>query len=229
MKSIAFVTQKGGSGKTTLVINCAVAAHQKGYKTLILDMDPQQTAEKWYQKREQDAPHLISVRPSEINKAMQVAEDKCYDIVLVDTPGHDSPGTADAVRASHYCIVPCRPTPGDMEATPATFNTIKQLVKPLAFVLTQTMPRRKRTIGFKKEPHPRSKEAAAGLGRLALVAPVHITALTAFPDAQGLGLGVTEYEPDGTAAEEIENLWAWLSHKLKEITHGQDNEEKNIA
>jgi chromosome partitioning protein len=49
MKVISFVTQKGGSGKTTLAINCAVAAVKTNKKVLILDMDAQGTAESWYQ------------------------------------------------------------------------------------------------------------------------------------------------------------------------------------
>ena len=40
MKVVAFVTQKGGSGKTTLCVNLAVAAERSGARCLILDMDP---------------------------------------------------------------------------------------------------------------------------------------------------------------------------------------------
>ena len=47
MRVISFVTQKGGSGKTTLAFCCAVAAQEKGKRTLILDMDPQGTATAW--------------------------------------------------------------------------------------------------------------------------------------------------------------------------------------
>ena len=49
MRVITFVTQKGGSGKTTLVLSCAVAADKLGARVLVLDMDPQKTAESWYQ------------------------------------------------------------------------------------------------------------------------------------------------------------------------------------
>ena len=45
MSIITFITQKGGSGKTTLVLSCAVAADELGVRVLILDMDPQKTAE----------------------------------------------------------------------------------------------------------------------------------------------------------------------------------------
>ena len=61
MRVITFVTQKGGSGKTTLVLSCAVAADKLGARVLVLDMDPQKTAESWYQSRESPTPKLAAV------------------------------------------------------------------------------------------------------------------------------------------------------------------------
>jgi chromosome partitioning protein len=135
---ISFVTQKGGSGKTTLAVCCAVAAEEQGAKALLLDMDSQGTAEAWYQDREAETPKLSKVDASTLERALQAAEQQGFGIVLLDTPGRDEPATAAAIRASDFCIVPCRPTPGDMKATPPTIATIKRLEKPSAFVLTQT-------------------------------------------------------------------------------------------
>ena len=45
MRIITFVTQKGGAGKTTLAINCAVAAVQRKKSVLIIDLDAQASAE----------------------------------------------------------------------------------------------------------------------------------------------------------------------------------------
>lgn len=208
MQVIAFVTQKGGSGKTTLCLNLAVAGEALGARCLILDLDPQGTAEAWYQDREAATPRLVRVAPAELPRALELARRQGFDYALLDTPGRDEPGVAAAIRAAHYCLVPCRPTPPDMKAQPSTVATVRRLAKPLAFVLTQTPPR-----GF------RIREALTGLSVLGPVAPVGLVARSAFQDAHGAGLGITEYEPDGKAAEEIRELWRWLARKLEKLRH----------
>jgi chromosome partitioning protein len=199
MQVISFVTQKGGSGKTTLAFCCAVAAQEHRAKVLILDMDSQGTAEAWYQDRETETPQLARVDAVDLTQALDTAKRQGFDFVLLDTPGRDEPATAAAIRASDFCIIPCRPTPGDMKATPPTMATIKRLGKKGAFVLTQTPVRGSRL-----------DEAEAGLTALGMVSPVRIALRHAYQDAQGRGLGVTEFEPRGKAAEEVRALWQWV-------------------
>lgn len=206
MRVISFVTQKGGSGKTTLTFCCAVAAHEKGKRVLILDMDPQATATAWYKDRDAESPMLATIKSSELHEALTKAGKSGYDFVFIDTPGRDEPATAAAIRAADLCIVPCRPAPGDMKATPPTIATINRLKKHAAFVLTQTPPR-----------SYRNREAEKGLSVLGMVSPHHVVMRNAYQDAQGSGLGVTEFEPDGKAAQEIRELWKWISRKLEKL------------
>ena len=205
MSVITFVTQKGGSGKTTLVLSCAVAADALGVRVLILDMDPQKTAESWYQARESSTPKLAAVTAAELQTAIVGGRER-FDVILIDTPGRDEPSTAAAIRHADLCLIPCRPTSADMQATPPTVATINRLGKVSAFVLNQTPPR-----GY------RIHEAARGLSVLGLVAPVHVVARSAFQDAHGMGLAVTESEPDGKAAAEIRKLWLWIAKKLEKV------------
>jgi chromosome partitioning protein len=204
MRVLSFVAQKGGSGKSTLVFCCAVAAQERGERVLVLDMDPQATATAWYKDREADTPVLASIKSSELGEAINKAKNSNFNLVFIDTPGRDEPATAAAIRVSDLCIIPCRPTPGDMKATPPTIATVNRLKKHAAFVLTQTPPRGKR-----------NNEAERGLAVLGMVCPHYIAARNAYQDAQGVGLGVTEFEPDGKAAQEIRELWTWISRKLE--------------
>jgi chromosome partitioning protein len=214
MRTIAFVTQKGGSGKTTLCINLAVAGEADAARCLVLDLDPQGTAEAWYQDREAPRPRLVRADVADLPAALEAARAQGFTHVLLDTPGRDEPAVAAAIRAADFCLVPCRPTPADMKATPPTMATIRRLQKPAAFVLTQTPARGQRV-----------REAELGLAVLGPTAPVAIVARSAFQDAQGAGQGITEFEPDGKGAEEIRALWAWLIGRLERI----DDEETHIA
>ena len=211
MRVISFITQKGGSGKTTLALCCAVAAEEVGKRVLIMDLDPQGTAETWYQDREQETPRLVKIEAPSLDDAISRAQTSGFDLVLIDTPGRDEPSSAAAIRRSDLCIIPCRPTPADMKATPSTIGTINRLTKPAAFVLTQTPPR-----GY------RIREAEKGLSVLGMVAPVHTVMRMAYQDAQSLGLGVTEYESDGKAAQEVREIWGWIATKLEKVAHGKE-------
>jgi chromosome partitioning protein len=210
MRVITFVTQKGGAGKTTLAINCAVAAARQKKSVLIIDLDAQASAEGWYQDREAESPRLVRLDSGDISAALVKARDAGFDYVLIDTPGKDEPATAAAIRAADFCIVPCRPTPVDLKAVPPTVATINRLSKPAVFVLTQTPPRGERI-----------REAEVGLAMLGIVCPIRVVARTAYQDAQGAGLGVVEFDPDGKAATEIAQLWNWILRKMEKLAHEQ--------
>jgi len=47
MRSVAFLSQKGGSGKTTLAVHVAVAACEAQEKVVLIDSDPQGSAADW--------------------------------------------------------------------------------------------------------------------------------------------------------------------------------------
>ena len=61
MKSIAFVTQKGGAGKSTLATSVAVAAHESGERVCLIDLDPQATLSTWGKTRGQNDIPVIEV------------------------------------------------------------------------------------------------------------------------------------------------------------------------
>jgi chromosome partitioning protein len=210
MAVISFVTQKGGSGKSTLAINCAVAAMQAGKRVLLLDMDPQGTAYYWGEKREAEKPDVVKIDVAHLGDALDLAKVKRYDWVLIDTPGHESPGTVKAIGASDFCVVPCRPTHADVQALPPTIESVKRSGKAAAVVLSQTSPMRSFRITGAEE----------ALGKLIAVSSVNIATRTAYQDAHAQGMGVTEYEPEGKAAEEIRELWQWIATKVRKAVNG---------
>jgi cellulose biosynthesis protein BcsQ len=56
MQTLAFLSQKGGSGKTTLAVHTAVAAQEDGERVVIVDTDLQKSATTWSDSRQSDTP-----------------------------------------------------------------------------------------------------------------------------------------------------------------------------
>lgn len=206
MKTVAIVAQKGGPGKSTLAINLAVAAGRGKKKTLLLDLDPQETTTKWYQRRAADRPAVISIRAPKLAEALQRAKAAKIDLVVIDTAGRDDPSSATAIKHADFCLVACRPTPADMEALEPTIEALKRQGKPFAFVITQTP-----ASGF------RIVEAEKALGNHGTIAPVPIVYRVAYQDALGNGQGVVEYAQDHKATREIIALSHWLGRQLRQL------------
>ena len=59
-KKVIFANNKGGVGKTTLAFNCAVAFAEKGYKTVLIDLDPQSNLSRLAMGEEYYLKHLFS-------------------------------------------------------------------------------------------------------------------------------------------------------------------------
>jgi hypothetical protein len=78
--------------------------------------------------------------------------------------------------------------------------------KKVAFVLNQCPPTPRSS---------RSLEAAAGLRLLGVLADPMMSARADFQDAMAAGLGVTEYAPEGKAAQEAKALWDWVKKELR--------------
>ena len=58
MKKIALIAQKGGVGKTTVAVNLAVSIQYSGLKTTLFDLDPQESAVIWADRRKNEFPHV---------------------------------------------------------------------------------------------------------------------------------------------------------------------------
>ena len=202
MKAITFVTQKGGSGKSTLCISLAVAAQEAGQCVCILEMDRQATVSDWAEHRKADTPEVAQIDATQLDDIMARLRDSDFDYVFIDTPGVDSPGTLAAIRAADICVIPCRPTPADLRAFKPTLAAIYRLEKKFAFVLNQTPPRSYRV-----------RDAADGLAVLGVLPDVNIVTRNDHQDALGMGQGVTEFNPTGQAASEVRRLWTWIEKR----------------
>lgn len=207
---LALVTQKGGTGKSTLCTNLAVAAVEAGQKVLVLDLDEQTTSAEWAESRETDAPSVAAVPKTEsarLGELIATAR-QTYSVIILDTPGEDSPMTHNAMSAADLCLVPIRPTRADGRANRVTVAALVRGGKRFAFLLNQCPT----TPGSS-----RADEMAAGLINLGYLAKPMIGSRVDYQDAYAAGQGVIEYAPASKAAEEMRQLWHWIDGESKKI------------
>ena len=86
MRTVALVSMKGGSGKTTAAVHIAVAAAQQGLNVAVLDTDPQQSASRWGDRRAAALPVVLTVPPSRLAAELQRCADAGTDLAIIDTP-----------------------------------------------------------------------------------------------------------------------------------------------
>jgi len=212
MRSIAFLTQKGGAGKTTLAASLAEVAASTGEKVIALDLDPQQSLMRWGKRREAArARNNVIVEPLErerlprLRAILEGLAGAGFTLAIFDTTGADPAAVRPVAEVADLSLLPARPTRLDVEATAATFRTVFLAKRKAAFVLNQCPSSYRST---------RASEAAKQLNNLGVLAEPMLSARMDFQDAIAAGLGVTEYAASGAAAEEIATLWTWSRGQL---------------
>jgi chromosome partitioning protein len=212
MRTIAFLTQKGGAGKTTLAASLAEMAASTGEKVIALDLDPQQSLVRWGKRRESaDARNKVIVEPLErerlprLRAILEGLADAGFTLAIFDTTGADATAVRPVCEVADLSLLPARPTRLDVEATAATFRAVFLAKRKAAFVLNQCPSSYRST---------RASEAAKQLNCLGVLAEPMLSARLDFQDAIAAGLGVTEYAASGRAAEEIATLWNWCRRQL---------------
>jgi chromosome partitioning protein len=206
MDVLAFVTQKGGTGKSSLAVSLAVAAHASGTSTALIDIDPQGTTTAWGQRRQAEGPMVESISWSYLGSRLHRLKQQGVGLVVIDTPGADGTAASAAMQEADLCLIPVRPSVADIEATKPTIRFLSERDKPFAFVLNQC-PAGGRTS--------RTSNAFRALQLISAVCDATLAFRSDHMDAVAAGLGVTEHAPRGRAAEEVLSLLEWIRTRLR--------------
>jgi len=204
MKTIVLATQKGGAGKSTLARTVAVEASRRGQRVAMLDLDPQGTLTKWWNRREAEDLQLVTGLESAdaIGPAIAKLREAGYDLLVIDTPGHRDEVTRMAMASADLAIVPVHPTTDDLDAVGPTLGYIREAGVEFIFALSRT--KRARLVD----------EVTRFLARYGRVAPVNIADRVAHGEATANGMTASE-AGNRPAAQEAVEFYDYVLEVLK--------------
>ena len=182
---IAFVSQKGGVGKSTLARGLAREAANNGLKVKIADLDTQQgTSVEWHRQRLEHG-----VEPSVSVEAFKTAQQALsqaaqYDLLIIDAPARASEGTKKIAERAQLVIQPTNPALDDLIPAVLTFHELvkegiprARLVFALNHILTDA-----------EEAYARAYLEEAGYA----VLQGYLQSRTSYREAQDHGRAITE-------------------------------------
>jgi chromosome partitioning protein len=209
-KVTAVANLKGGVGKSTTTINLAAAAQMAGIPTAIIDIDPeQQAAARWHDSRTAEFPLVLSAVHTRLPQAIAEMEKAGVQLIFIDCPAFVHPPTNEALKVADLVLIPCRTTVQDLQFLTTTVEIAADRQKPVAVVLNAVEPQLRET------EQAQTFITNAGIA----LAPVYLSKAVAYHRGITAGLGVTEFEPTGKAAQEVLNLLEWMCRLLYLSTH----------
>jgi chromosome partitioning protein len=209
VRTLAVLSQKGGTGKTTVAVHLAVAAWAGQRRVLMADLDPQRSAAEWRRARLGPGPGLIESKTGALFVAQQAAERAGVDLMVLDTRPAGDTDTAEAIRAADLCLVVLRPSFFDLKATQRMVEMTDAMNKPALFLLNQAPPRR-----GDREPAAVLEAIEALRQRGLVLAPVGLRSRAAYQWAVARGLTAAEVDAGSPAAREVDLLWTHMEQTL---------------
>ena len=204
--TIAIVSQKGGSGKTTLAVNLATRAAAAKHESCVVDTDPQATAAAWSDWRGDFLPVVVTAPPTRLGRTIESAKKNGVDFVVIDTPPHADAAAREAIKAADLVLIPTKPRAFDLAALEPIADLVNYAKTP-AFVVLNGVP-----SGATKLAED-ARQAAKEMGLE--MCPIELGERADFHRSSAKGETANEHAPDGKAAKEIDKLWKWLNKQLK--------------
>jgi chromosome partitioning protein len=178
----------------------AVAAEHADVPTVVIDVDPQQAAAKWGDVRNETGrpPRVISAMASRLPQALHAAGQFGANLIIIDTAAHAEGILLSSIDTVDLVLIPCRPTILDLQHLSATIRRSDLRAKDHIVILNAV-----RTGTIDRD---QAERALTDMG--VNFARAGVSNLVAYARALTDGQGVTEFEPEGNAAHEMQQLLA---------------------
>lgn len=210
MPTIAFLSQKGGAGKTTLATCVARQLQLDGHEVILIDADPQGSARDWRAATDRETVLVVGLDRPTLDKDIKALSDNGKKWVIIDGAPRNEAMTLSAIKAADLVLIPVQPSPYDVWASEDLVSVIKarQEVtdgKPkAAFVISRVIRRTEL-----------SRDVYSALDEMGLpVLQSDTTQRQIYPKAAAEGLTPADIEPKGEAAKEIQALVKEISVQI---------------
>jgi chromosome partitioning protein len=211
MPTIAFLSQKGGAGKTTLATCVARQLQLDGHEVILIDADPQGSARDWRAATDRETVLVVGLDRPTLDKDIKALSDNGKKWVIIDGAPRNEAMTLSAIKAADLVLIPVQPSPYDVWASEDLVSVIKarQEVtdgKPkAAFVISRVIRRTEL-----------SRDVYSALDEMGLpVLQSDTTQRQIYPKAAAEGLTPADLEPKGEAAKEIQALVKEISATIE--------------
>ena len=147
-KVITIAQQKGGTGKTTLAVNLALAfIKYHNLKVAIIDTDPQGSLGKWFMIRSEKniSNQNLTFKTASLWGAQYESKilKQDHDIVIIDTPPKIESDARPAIEASNLVLIPITPSPVDFWATESIIEIAKKAKRKILIQINRANHRSK--------------------------------------------------------------------------------------
>jgi chromosome partitioning protein len=212
MRIWTITNQKGGAGKTVLATNLAVEGSRAGHKTLLIDLDPQQSSAKWWEGRDAEVPLLIRCGYDKLVENLLLADKQGFELVVIDTAGREGLKHTEAIAKASFAIIPCQPSLDDCRSALPTVDIVKANNRPFSFVVTRC-PSNGEDF----------QEAKSNLSAIGMVCSQPTIERKCYKRAYAECLSVSEYDPKDKGAGEIKAIFDWIYSKESRLEKSEIN------
>lgn len=154
---VAFVSRKGGVGKSTLARSLAAVAARRGLNATLADLDrDQQTSIRWQRLREGAGvfPPLTVQRYGNVDSA--IASEPDADLLIIDAPGNTPELTTEIASVAHLVVQP----------SGASFDDLQPAVELFYELNAAGVPKSRLFIALSRLLDPQRRKRRARMSRL---------------------------------------------------------------